>query len=90
MTIDAQGSLFGEGRMSPPNRSSEPDSEAIRNRLNRLLETLRAAHAMPLSERDARMWKTVVPNMTKWLPDDEGEAIRAAFAREMDRLAASE
>jgi hypothetical protein len=68
-----QGSLFGDGRMTPPSRSSAPDPEH-----------------MPLSDRDARMWRTVVPNMTKWLPDEEAEAIRGAFDREMERLEAAE
>ena len=88
MTTDAQGSLFGEGRMIPPQRSSTPDPEAIRRRLDRLLTTLQSAEAMPLSDRDARMWTAVVPNMTKWLPNAEAEAICAAFTREMERLAA--
>ena len=86
MNIDAQASLFGEGRMTPPAGRSTPDPEAIRSRLNRLLDTMRAASTMPLSERDARMWQTVVPNMTRWLPDEEGEAVRAAFTREIERL----
>ncbi|TVR99989.1 MAG: hypothetical protein EA406_01655 [Rhodospirillales bacterium] len=86
MINDAQGSLFGEGRMTPPKRVFTPDLDGIRGRLNRLLETLRAARTMPLSDRDARMWQAVVPNMTKWLPDDEAEAIRTAFAAEMQRL----
>ncbi len=41
---------------------------------------------MPWSERDARMWQTVFPNMANWLPHDEAEQLRAAFAREMERL----
>ena len=89
MSFDAQGSLFGEGRMAPPARPSTPDPEAIRSRLNRLLATLRAADAMPLSDRDLCMWQTVVPNMTKWLPKDEGETIRETFDREMERLGAT-
>ena len=88
MTTDAQGSLFGEGRMTPPQRSSTPDPEAIRLRLDRLLATLRAAQTMSLSDRDARMWTAVLPNMTKWLPDAAAEAICAAFTREMVRLGA--
>ena len=88
MTTEAQGSLFGEGRMTPPQRSSAPDPEAIRARLDRLLATLRSAETMPLSDRDARMWVVVVPNMSKWLPDAEAEAICAAFAREIERLGA--
>lgn len=90
MTFDAQGSLFGEDRMIAPARRSTLDPEAIRGRLNRLLVVLRAADTMPLSDRDARMWQTVVPNMTKWLPRDEAEAIRISFAKEMKRLGTSE
>jgi len=83
---DAQASLFGEGRMSVPQRAVTPDPENIRRRLDGLLGTLRAAETMPLSERDARMWSLVVPNMTRWLPEAEAETIRTTFAREMDRL----
>ena len=53
-----------------------------------LLGTLRAARSMPLSERDVRMWQTVVPNMTRWLPEAEAETIRSTFHREMERLGA--
>ena len=88
MTTDAQGSLFGEGRITPPQRSSTPDPDAIRRRLDRLLVTLRSAETMPLSDRDARMWTAVVPNMAKWLPNAEGEAVCATFTREMERLGA--
>ena len=87
MSIDAQASLFGEGRMSVPEKSSMPDPDTIRVRLHDLLGTLQAADTMPLSERDVRMWRAVVPNMTRWLPDDEAESIRTDFTREIDRLA---
>lgn len=68
MSVDPQGSLFGDGRMAPAARRSTPDPQAIRGRLGRLLETLRSSQTMPLSDRDVRMWQTVVPNMTRWLP----------------------
>ena len=87
MTIDAQASLFGDGGMTPPQRASQVDPAVVRGRLNRLLGTLRAADTMPLSDQDARMWQTVVPNMSRWLPDPEAQNIRTAFAREMARLA---
>ena len=86
MTVDSQGSLFGEGRMAATARTSLPDLQAIRERLDRLLETLRASETMPLSDRDLRMWQTVVPNMTRWLPEEEAEAVRIEFAHEMERL----
>ena len=47
---------------------------------------LRSAEKMPWSERDARMWQIVFPNMAKWLPDDEAEQLRFEFAQEMERL----
>jgi len=86
MTIDAQESLFGEGRMTPPTRSSIPNPSTIRRRLTGLLETLRSAQSMPFSDRDIRMWQAVVPNMAKWLPEEEANEIRQSFAEEMDRL----
>jgi len=55
-------------------------------RLETLLEKVRSAEKMPWSERDARMWQTVFPNMTKWLPDDEANQLRFEFAQEIERL----
>ncbi|MEM8579598.1 MAG: hypothetical protein AAGF50_00185 [Pseudomonadota bacterium] len=74
--------------MTAPKASSTPDADTIRRRLHRLLGTLRAAETMPLTERDVRMWRTVVPNMTRWLPDAEAEAIRFEFVQELERLRA--
>lgn len=84
----AQGNLFGSGddRMQAPHRRSLPDPEAVRVRLKSLLEKARLAEKMPWSERDAQMWQTVFPNMAKWLPDNEAEQLRFAFAQEMERL----
>jgi hypothetical protein len=84
----AQGSLFGAGenRLQAPVRSNTPDPANIRKRLTALLETARAAQKMPWSERDARMWQTVFPNMANWLPEDEAEQLRLEFRTEIERL----
>jgi len=84
----AQGSLFGSGddRMQAPNKSAMPDPEDVRRRLKALIEKVRAAERMPWSERDARMWQTVFPNMAKWLPTEEADQLRFEFAQEMERL----
>lgn len=84
----AQGSLFGPGenRLEAQRRSSTPDPETVRLRLNALLDKARSAEKMPWSERDARMWQTVFPNMAKWLPQEEADQLRFEFAQEMDRL----
>lgn len=84
----AQGSLFGDGenRMRPSRSSTTPDPDSIRLRLQALLEKARSAEKMPWSERDARMWQTVFPNMANWLPNEEAKQLRFEFAREIDRL----
>lgn len=86
-----QLSLFGPGedRMQPPVRSYAPDPDTIRKRLHALLALAREARAMPWSERDARMWQTVFPQMANWLPDDEANQLRFDFAQEMERLKAA-
>ena len=84
----AQGSLFGSGqdRLQAPRQRSTPDPETVRLRLKSLLEKARTAEKMPWSERDARMWQTVFPNMAKWLPKEEADQLRFEFAQELERL----
>lgn len=84
----AQGSLFGTAgdRLQAPQQRSVPDAESIRHRLRVLLEKAKCAEKMPWSERDARMWQTVFPNMAKWLPEEEADQLRFEFAREIERL----
>lgn len=84
----AQGSLFGSGedRMQPSRQQVLPDPENVRRRLTSLLEKARMANRMPWSERDARMWQTVFPNMANWLPEEEAKQLRFEFAHEMERL----
>lgn len=83
-----QGSLFGDGenRMQPPVRATVPMPDRARARLTALLAQVRKAEAMPWPEREARMWRTVFPQMANWLPDEEADQLRLAFDREMSRL----
>jgi len=83
-----QESLFGSGedRLQAPRKSSLPDPNIVRIRLKELLEKARSADIMPWSDRDARMWQAVFPQMTNWLPKDEAIQLRLEFAQEMDRL----
>lgn len=83
-----QESLFGSGenRLQARRRSSLPDPEVIRLRLQTLLVKVKSAEKMPWSERDARMWQTVFPNMAKWLPQEEADQLRLEFSEEMERL----
>lgn len=84
----AQGSLFGAGddRLRTPQQNQLPEPEKVRQRLRLLLDKARSAARMPWSERDARMWQMVFPNMANWLPAEEAEQLRFEFAQEMERL----
>jgi hypothetical protein len=72
--------------LQAPRQRVLPDPQAVRLRLKSLLEKARSAEKMPWSERDARMWQTVFPNMAKWLPEDEAGQLCFEFAQEMARL----
>ena len=84
----AQGSLFGAGedRLQAPERRTTPDPEKIRGRLLDLLSTVKSAQKLPWSEKDARMWQIVFPNMANWLPEAEAEQLRLEFSAEIERL----
>ena len=84
----AQASLFGDGedRMAAPSRQLVPDPEKIRAELHAMLTLVRDADRLPWPEREAQMWQSVFPNMTNWLPPEEGAQLRFAFLQELERL----
>ena len=84
-----QFSLFGDGDDRIPHPQQEtyiPDPKRIRQRLQAVLDTARAAPQRPWPEKKQRVWQIVFPNMAKWLPDDERDQLCFEFAREMQRL----
>lgn len=50
-------------------------------------ERLRRRETMPLSPKDLLLWRTVVPQMSRWLPPEERDQVCAAFDAELERLA---
>ena len=82
----AQASLFGTDGMPAPEQRLVPTADEVRGRLRVVIDQARAADAMPWNEREARMWRRVVPNMVRWLPEDEAACVLAAFEREVARL----
>ncbi len=87
--LGAQISLFGDGEDRIPHPKAQefvPDIPRIRRRLLAALEAARAAPAIPWPEKERRMWQTVFPNMSKWLPDDERDQLCFEFAAELERL----
>ena len=71
---------------APAASCETPTPDAVRPRLHALLEKARNASVMPWEETRARATEHLFHNMANWLPDAEGEALRAAFKAEMTRL----
>ena len=88
-----QLNLFGEGQPELPGVEetavyrSEPNE--VRAELLRVLAQARAARSFPWDARGALYWRTVFPQMTNWLPDDEAAQLRFAFETEIRRLEAA-
>jgi len=78
----SQPDLFG----STPQPLPQPDPDAVRKRMGDLLRILREADVMPLTDKELRFWRTVVPQTTNWLPADERSAVCAEFEAHIERL----
>lgn len=49
----------------------------------------RAAKTLPWEPKQASLYRTIFPQMTNWLPDDEAAQLRFDFESEMARLDAA-
>lgn len=84
---DDQAELFDEASYSPP--VHHPDPERVRARLNGILAEARAASSLPWEPRRLRLYRTIFPQMTLALPDDEAAQLRFEFEEELVRLKAA-
>jgi hypothetical protein len=93
MTHQGQLSLFGESQPDLPGMEGtavyRADPDEVRAELLRVLAQARAAQSFPWDSRRTLYWRTVFPQMTNWLPDDEGKQLRFAFETEIRRLEAA-
>jgi hypothetical protein len=55
----------------------------------RILTEARAAQTLPWEPRKVLLYRTVFPQMTNWLPDEEGARLRFVFETEIKRLEAA-
>jgi hypothetical protein len=68
-------------------RSYAPDQDEVRGDLVSILEAARAVTAGSLWDRRTYLYnKTVFPQMSRWLPDDERDQLCFEFARELERI----
>jgi len=81
-----QADLFHEDAPAPEYRA-DPDS--VRARLHKILAEARAAQMMPWDAEETRLYRTIFPQMTNWLPEEEGAQLRFEFETELARLEAA-
>jgi len=94
MASPRQGDLFGNEQADPSDDDFETpvyhaDPDKVREELNRILAEARAAQAMPWDTRRVALYRTIFPQMTNWLPEDEGAQLRFQFEEELARLEAA-
>jgi len=66
-----------------------PDPEKVRARLHKILAEARAAQQFPWDPTRVSLYRTIFPQMTNWLPEDEGAQLRFEFETEIARLEAA-
>jgi hypothetical protein len=72
-----------------PAYAYRPDPEKVRARLERILGQARAADVLPWDRSRLGLYRVIVPDMTRWLPEEEGAAWRAEFDAHLSRLDAA-
>ena len=83
---DEQADLFGVEAAPPAYR---PDPDKVRARLYKILGEMRSAQSMPWGWGRASLYRPIFPQMTQWLPEDEGAQLRFQFEEELARLEAA-
>lgn len=83
---DDQNDLFGEDSPTPEYLA---DPDEVRAELLMILAEVRAADKLPWEAREALVYRTTFPQMTLWLPEEEGAQLRLEFEKEMERLKAA-
>jgi hypothetical protein len=84
-TGDEQEELF-DSEAAP--HAYRPDPDEVRAELHRILAEARPAKTIPWEPRRVSLYRTIFPQMTNWLPDEEAAQLRFAF-EEMVRLKAA-
>jgi hypothetical protein len=82
---DTQSDLFGV-ESAPAYR---PDPEKVRARLHKILAEARAARTFPWEPTRVSLYRTIFPQMSLWLPEDESAQLRFEFEAEIKRLEAA-
>jgi hypothetical protein len=82
---DEQAELF-EDRPTPV-YCADPDE--VRQDLHRILAEARAAQSMPWDAKRVLLYRTIFPQMSNWLPEEERARLCFEFEAELARLEAA-
>ncbi len=82
---DAQPDLFGAAEAA----DYRPDPDNVRAQLHGILAEARAAETLPWKPRQVVLYQTIFPQMTNWLPEEEGAQLCLEFEQELARLEAA-
>ena len=80
-----QTDLFG----ADPVLTYRPDPDKVRARLHKILAEARAADTIPWGPGRLSLYRTIVPQMAGFLPEEEGAQLRFEFEAELERLKAA-
>ena len=83
---DEQSDRLGE---EPPTPEYRADPDSVRAELYKILAEARAAQKLPWEPKTVVLYRTIFPQMTNWLPDEEGAQLRFEFEAEIKRLEAA-
>jgi hypothetical protein len=83
--LETQTEMFAD----EPAPAYRPDPEKVRARLHNLLAEARGAQTIPWSRPVLTLYKTIFPEMSHWLPDDEAKQLCFEFEAEIARLEAA-
>jgi hypothetical protein len=61
----------------------------VRDELHKILAEMRGAKTIPWEPTRVSLYRTIFPQMTNWLPEDEGAQLRFEFETEIARLEAA-
>jgi hypothetical protein len=94
MASSHQGDLFGNERPAPAEDDLETpvyhaDPDKIRLELQGILAEMRAARTIPWDPKRTALYRTIFPQMSNWLPEEEGAQLRFEFMTELARLEAA-
>lgn len=94
MTGKPQLDLFGAEQPELFDENAAPvyvhgDPDRVRARLRKLIDEARASNVVPWDRDSLQLYRQIVPQMSRWLPEDEARQLVLEFEEEMARLKAA-